>query len=166
MKKIMFAVVASFITVAAWAQQAETPDTQVKDIASGKKVAFNQCFEKGKVTIVSFWATWCVPCKKEIKNIREQLPEWKKEADFNFMTVSIDESRTEGLVKSYVKSQGGEFPTFIDHNSDLKRSLNFQNVPFTIIIDKKGKIAFIHSGYEEGGEQEVFEKVLELSKQD
>ena len=50
MKKMMFAVVASFITVAAWAQQAETPDTQVKDIASGKKVAFNQCFEKGKVT--------------------------------------------------------------------------------------------------------------------
>jgi thiol-disulfide isomerase/thioredoxin len=138
----------------------------VKDIASGKKVAFNQCFEKGKVTVVSFWATWCVPCKKEIKNIREQLPEWKKEADFNFMTVSIDESRTEGLVKSYVKSQGWEFPTFIDPNSDLKRSLNFQNVPFTIIIDKKGKIAFMHSGYEEGGEQEVFEKVLELSKQD
>ena len=147
-------------------QQAETPDTQVKDIASGKKVAFNQCFEKGKVTIVSFWATWCVPCKKEIKNIREQLPEWKKEADFNFMTVSIDESRTEGLVKSYVKSQGWEFPTFIDPNSDLKRSLNFQNVPFTIIIDKKGKIAFMHSGYEEGGEQEVFEKVVDLSKQD
>ena len=166
MKKIMFAVVASFITVAAWAQQAETPDTQVKDISSGKKVAFNQCFVKGKVTIVSFWATWCVPCKKEIKNIREQLPEWEKEADFNFMTVSIDESRTEGLVKSYVKSQGWEFPTFIDPNSDLKRSLNFQNVPFTIIIDKKGKIAFMHSGYEEGGEQEVFEKVLELSKQD
>jgi thiol-disulfide isomerase/thioredoxin len=126
----------------------------------------NQCFEKGKVTVVSFWATWCVPCKKEIKNIREQLPEWKKEADFNFMTVSIDESRTEGLVKSYVKSQGWEFPTFIDPNADLKRSLNFQNVPFTIIIDKKGKIAFMHSGYEEGGEQEVFEKVLELSKQD
>ncbi|NBX28231.1 MAG: TlpA family protein disulfide reductase, partial [Chitinophagia bacterium] len=105
------------------------------------------------------------PCKKEIKNIREQLPEWKKEADFNFMTVSIDESRTEGLVKSYVKSQGWEFPTFIDPNSDLKRSLNFQNVPFTIIIDKNGKIAFMHSGYEEGGEQEVFEKVIELSKQ-
>jgi hypothetical protein len=48
----------------------------------------------------------------------------------------------------------------------LKRSLNFQNVPFTIIIDKKGKIAFMHSGYEEGGEQEVFDKVIELSKQD
>ena len=70
MKKMMFAVVASFITVAAWAQQAETPDTQVKDIASGKKVAFNQCFEKGKVTVVRFLATWCVPCKKETKNIR------------------------------------------------------------------------------------------------
>jgi len=105
-----------------------------------------------------------VPCKKEIKNIREKLPAWKQEADFNFMTVSIDESRAEGLVRSYGKSQGWDFPFYIDPNGDLKRSLNFQNVPFTIIVDKTGKVAFSHTGYEEGGEAEVFAKVKELSK--
>ncbi|RYZ56422.1 MAG: TlpA family protein disulfide reductase [Sphingobacteriales bacterium] len=88
---------------------------------------------------------------------------WKQEADFNFMTVSVDESRAEGLVRSYAKSQGWEFPYFIDTNSDLKRSLNFQTVPFTIIIDKEGKVAYMHSGYEEGSENEVFAKIKELS---
>jgi thiol-disulfide isomerase/thioredoxin len=144
-------------------QAQELPETQIKDVNSGKKVAFNQTVEKGKVTMISFWATWCVPCKKEIKNISSKLPAWKKEADFNYMTVSIDEARAEGLVRTYAISQGWSFPFYQDANSDLKRSLSFQNVPFTVIIDKNGKVAFSHTGYEEGGEAELFEKIKELS---
>jgi len=163
MRKIIAAVAVLFLTTAVQAQT-ELPDTQVKDVNTGKKVAFNQTFDKGKVTMVSFWATWCIPCKKEIKNIQKKLPDWKKEVDFNYETISIDESRSEGLVRSYAKSQGWDFPFYIDANSDLKRSLNFQSVPFTLIIDKTGKVAYMHSGYEEGGEEEVFAKVKELSK--
>ncbi|OJW79472.1 MAG: hypothetical protein BGO69_12095 [Bacteroidetes bacterium 46-16] len=163
MKKIVAALAGLFIATAVQAQS-ELPSTQVKDVNTSKKVAFNETFEQGKVTLVSFWATWCVPCKKEIKNIQKKLPDWKKEVDFNYETVSIDESRNEGLVRSYAKMQGWEFPFYIDPNSDLKRSLNFQSVPFTIIIDKNGKVAYMHSGYEEGGEEEVFAKVKELSK--
>jgi len=160
MKKMLVAVACLLTTVALHAQ--DLPDTQIKDVNSGKKVAFNDIVEKGKVTVISFWATWCVPCKKEIKNVSLKLPEWKKEADFNYLTVSIDEARAEGLVRTYAISQGWTFPYFIDANSDLKRSLSFQSVPYTIIIDKNGKVAFSHTGYEEGGEAEVFAKVKEL----
>jgi len=161
MKKIFSTIAALAFATAVFAQD-ELPSTAIKDVNTGKKVAFNQAIESGKVTVVSFWATWCVPCKKEIKSIREKLPEWKKETDFNFITVSLDETRAEGLVRSYAKSQGWDFPYFIDANSDLKRSLNFQTVPFTLIIDKNGKVAYQHSGYEEGGENETYAKVKEL----
>ena len=161
MKKILLAVATLLLVTNLQAQ--ELPDTQIKDVNSGKKMAFNETIEKGKVTLISFWATWCVPCKKEIKNISMKLPGWKKEADFNYMTVSIDEARAEGLVRTYAISQGWSFPFYIDANSDLKRSLSFQSVPFTIIIDKNGKVAFTHTGYEEGGEAEVFAKVKELA---
>ncbi len=164
MRKMFATMAAIAFSATLYAQTAELPDTQIKDVNSGKKVAFNQAVEKGKVTLVSFWATWCVPCKKEIKNVREKMPQWKTEADFNYVTISIDESRAEGLVRSYAKSQGWDFPYYIDANSDLKRSLNFQTVPFTAIIDKNGKVAYMHSGYEEGGENEVFAKIKELSK--
>ncbi len=164
MRKFVAAVAGMFlVSSVAYAQPTELPDTQVKDLSSGKKVAFNEVHETGKVTLVSFWATWCVPCKKEIRNIREQMGEVKKEADFNFVTVSIDESRAEGLVRSYAKSQGWDFPYYIDPNSDLKRSLNFQTVPFTMVIDKTGKVVYMHSGYEEGGEHEIFDKIKELA---
>jgi len=164
MKKLGSFALCLFASATLFAQS-ELPNTQIKDVNSGKKIAFNQTFEKGKVTVVSFWATWCVPCKKEINNVRRKMPEWKKEADFNYMTVSIDESRAEGLVRSYAKSQGWDFAYYQDANSDLKRSLNFQNVPYTIIVDKSGKVAWMHTGYEEGGENEVFAKVKELVAQ-
>ncbi len=161
MKKLLVAVAGVLFAASLHAQ--ELPETQIKDVSSGKKIQFNQVFEKNKVTLVSFWATWCVPCKKEIKNIILKLPEWKKEADFNYMTISIDEAKAEGLVRTYALSQGWSFPYYIDPNSDLKRSMNFQSVPYTVIIDKNGKVAFTHIGYEEGGEVEVWAKVKELA---
>lgn len=166
MKKLITLSCALLLSVGASLAQtnAELPDTQIKDVNTSKKVPFNQTVEKGKVTLVNFWATWCVPCKKEIKNVREKMADWKKETDFNYMTVSIDESRAEGLVRSYAKSQGWDFPYYLDANSDLKRSLNFQTVPFTLIIDKNGKVAYSHAGYEEGSEEEVYAKIKELSK--
>lgn len=162
MKKLLLLVSVLCFTGVMFAQ--DLPNTQIKDLNTGKKLAFQDIVESGKVTVISFWATWCIPCKKEIKNISKALPEWKKEADFNYITVSIDETRAEGIARTYAVSQGWKFPIYIDPNSDLKRSLNFQSVPFTLIIDKTGKIVFRHIGYEEGGENEVFAKVKELLK--
>lgn len=162
MRKFLAAVCCMAIAVNLSAQQ--LPNTQIKDVKSGRKAAFSEVVPKGKVTLISFWATWCIPCKKEIKNITLKLPEWQKEANFDYMTISVDKSEAEGLVRTYALSQGWKFPYFIDANSDLMRSLNFQNVPYTVIIDKNGKVAFSHSGYEEGGENEVFAKVKELAK--
>ena len=164
MKKLFAFFALSVCAFSAFAQEQvmELPATQVKTLDGGN-MNFNKAFEPGKVTLVSFWATWCVPCKKEIKNIRENLSTWKSEVDFNYMTVSVDDSRATAQVRAYAKSQGWDFPAYLDPNSDLKRSLNFQNVPFTIIVDKNCKVAFMHSGYEEGGEDELIAKIKELS---
>lgn len=164
MKKFLIVAMSVFIAGSVVAQTSDLPNTQVKDVNTNKKVAFNQTFETGKVTLVNFWATWCVPCKKEIKNISKKMEEWKKEADFNYMTVSVDEARAEALVRSYAKSQGWDFPYYIDTNSDLMRSMNFRTVPYTIIVDATGKVAYSHQGYEEGSENELFEKIKELTK--
>src|ERR1700744_1219925 len=134
MKRIITAIACLLITTALHAQ-GELPDTQIKDVNTGKKINFNETIAKGKVTVISFWATWCVPCKKEIKNISLKIPNWKKDVDFDYVTISMDEFKSEGLVRSYAKSQGWQFPYYMDANSDLKRSLNFQNIPYLIIID-------------------------------
>lgn len=163
MKKLILSACIALLSLNGFAQNQELPKTMVRDLG-GKQVSFNETFEKGKVTLVSFWATWCIPCKQEIKNIKTKMADWQKEADFNYMTVSIDDSRATAMVKTYAKSQGWTFPTYLDPNSDLKRSLNFQNVPYTMIVDQNGKIVFQHTGYEEGSENILFEKIKELAK--
>lgn len=163
MKGILFTVSCLFFLEAAYAQS-DLPTTQIKDLKSSKKVAFNEIFETGKITVVNIWATWCVACKKEIKNYSLKMPGWKKEVDFNYLTISIDEVRAEGVARSYAISQGWEFPSYIDVKADLKRSLSFQSCPYTIIVDQHGKIVYTHIGYEEGGENSIFEKVKEVAK--
>lgn len=140
----------------------QLPNTTIKNLISGSKISFDKAIEKDKITIVSIWATWCAPCKKEIKNIAGKLPSWKKEAEINFVTISIDESRAEGMARTYALSQGWDFPSYIDINADLKRSLNFQSCPFSLIINKEGKVIYSHIGYEEGVENELFEKAKAL----
>jgi cytochrome c biogenesis protein CcmG, thiol:disulfide interchange protein DsbE len=162
MRKIILSSIISLFTLSCFAQSQDLPTTTVRDL-NGKQVVFNKVFEKGKVTLVSFWATWCIPCKREIKNIQSKLPEWQKQADFNYMTVSIDDARNTAMVKTFAKSQGWAFPTLVDPNSDLKRALNFQNVPFSMIVDQNGKIVYQHTGYEEGSEKELFEKIKLLA---
>ncbi|MEY4875189.1 MAG: hypothetical protein RL708_338 [Bacteroidota bacterium] len=159
MKKIIVALsLLSFVFVA---KAQDIPSVTLKNV-KGENVNFTDVIKKGRITVVSFWATWCVPCKKEINNISEVMPEWKKSLDFDFVAVSIDDSRNVAKVKSYVNGQRWDFTTLIDPNQDLKRALNFQSVPYTIVFDQNGKIAFTHSGYVEGDEFILRDKLKEL----
>lgn len=163
MKKIIALIAASIFAFQVNAQIASLPNTPIKDM-NGKSVAFNEVIVPGKVTIVSFWATWCIPCKKEIKNIKTKLADWQKETpDFNYVVVSTDDARNMAQVRNYSKAQGWTFPSYQDANADMMRSLNFQNVPFTVIIDKEGNIVERHTSYEEGNEDLLYEKVKELA---
>jgi thiol-disulfide isomerase/thioredoxin len=162
MKKIFILLSCVLISLNTIAQERKLPNTQVRTL-DGKKVAFNEAIEKGKITMISFWATWCIPCKQEIKAIKTKLPLWQKETDFNYATVSIDDARASAMVKTYAKTQGWTFPVLLDPNSDLKRSLNFSNVPFTVIVDADGNIVKMHTGYEEGGEEELYAFIQKLA---
>ena len=139
----------------------ELPKTLVTDVRTGKKVAFNKVFEKDKVTLISFWATWCVPGKREVRIISRNMADWKKQADFNYIAIAVDQKHNEGLAQAYALVQQWSFPCYIDANSNLKRALNFVGLPYIMIIDKKGRVVFTHTGFE-GGEQ-IFTKLKELA---
>ncbi len=159
MKKIILAAMILIVVTIAKAQ--DVPNVQVKNV-KGENVNFADVIKKGRITVVSFWATWCVPCKKEINNISEVMPEWKKNLDFDFVTVSIDDTRNIAKVKSYVNTMKWDFPTLIDPNQDLKQKLNFPSVPYTVVFDGNGKIVYTHQGYVEGDEIMLKDKLKEL----
>jgi thiol-disulfide isomerase/thioredoxin len=165
MKKYLLGLVAflSFTLLSFLPQStSEVPSVNIKGL-NGENVDFSSVVKKGRVTVVSFWATWCVPCKKEINAMSDLIPEWQKTMDFDMVAVSIDDTRNMAKVKSYVNGQKWEFPAYIDPNQDLKRALNFQSIPFAIIFDKDGKIAYTHSGYVEGDEFVLRDHIKEIT---
>ncbi len=140
------------------------PAITLSDV-NGKQINVADYGRSGKITVLSFWATWCVPCKKELTNIAEIYDDWKKKYNVQIVAVSIDDSRSSTKVKPTVEGQRWEYEVLLDANQDLKRQLNIQSVPFTVVVDATGKIAFTHSGYVDGDEFVLEEELQKLSKQ-
>jgi len=141
--------------------QSTLPAVKIRDF-SGKDVLFDSTIAKGDtVTVVSFWATWCTPCITELDAINDQLPGWKKNAQFKFIALSVDDNRTIAMVRPLVKGKGWDFAFYTDANSQLKRALNVNDIPHTLII-KHGRIVYQHTGYISGDEDELFARLKSL----
>jgi cytochrome c biogenesis protein CcmG/thiol:disulfide interchange protein DsbE len=143
--------------------QETLPDIDLYDL-QGNKVNVADYGKNNKITVFNFWATWCTPCKKELNNIADLYEDWQEEFDVEIIAVSIDDSRTKAIVKSYADGQGWDYTVLLDVNKDLQRLLNGQTVPFTVITDQNGFIVEKHSGYVEGDEYILEEKLIELAE--
>ncbi|MFA9214011.1 MAG: peroxiredoxin family protein [Candidatus Methylacidiphilales bacterium] len=144
-------------------QKQTLPDLNLKDV-NGKVVNVKDYAKKGKIVIISFWATWCTPCKKELNNINELYEEWKTKYDVIVVAVSIDNARNVMKVKPYVDGQAWPFDVLLDVNSDMMRAMNVVNPPHTFLLNKEGNIVYSHTGYLEGDEFTLEEKIKALVK--
>jgi len=135
------------------------PATKIKTLA-GQQVAFNAipALSENVAVIVSFWATWCIPCLTELNTINEQYEERQKQTPFKLLAVSVDDTRTSSKVRSLVAGKGWPYDIYLDPNSDLKRALNINEIPYVMVI-KNGKIIYQHTGYMPGNEEELFEAI-------
>jgi len=141
---------------------ATVPSVEVKTL-DGTKVDISTIENDGKPIIINFWATWCSPCKKELNNIAEVYDDWVEETGVKILAVSIDDSRSSARVKPYIDGAGWDYEILLDENSDLKRAMNVTSPPFTFLVDGEGNIVYKHVGYSEGDEDELHEKLLEVS---
>ena len=128
----------------------------------GESTSIQKTANKDGVTIVSLWATWCVPCIKELDAISDLYQDWIEETGVSLIAVSVDDSRTVKRVKSLINGKGWEYDILLDTNNDLKRALGASSIPLTIVI-KNNKIVYRHSGYNPGAEYELYEKVKEYT---
>ncbi len=128
----------------------------------GSVINSNTFSNNGKPMIISFWATWCKPCKKELDAINDNYAELEKETGVKLIAVSIDDARSVGKVVTDVKLKAWPYEIYIDENHDFKRAMNVINVPHIFLIDGKGQIVWSHNSYTEGDEDILFENVRKL----
>ncbi|SDR92586.1 Thiol-disulfide isomerase or thioredoxin [Formosa sp. Hel1_31_208] len=138
------------------------PKMQIETL-DGDNISLSSISEDDQLVIVSLWATWCVPCKNELDAINDVYDDWVDETKVKLYAISVDDSRTVKRVRPLVSGKGWEFEVLLDTNSDLKRQLNAPTIPVTLLV-RNNKILYRHSGYTPGSEDELYEKIIELSK--
>lgn len=160
MRKIMFLIVVALMGIAT-SVSAQLPSVTLKTM-DGKTVRTDTLSNNGKPIIIDFFATWCKPCNRELTAISEVYDEWVEETGVKLIAVSIDEAQNINKVKPLVDNHGWTYDVLLDPNSDLKRALGIQMIPYVLIVDGAGNIVYKHNGYTEGAEEELIEKVREL----
>lgn len=133
------------------------PNIYVSDFEGDKTKLFD-IIDDDKITVISLWATWCVPCIKELDAITEVYDNWKEELDFKLIAVSVDDSRSVRRARALVNGKAWPYEIYLDSNQDFKRALGTSFIPQTLIV-KNRKILYQHTGYQPGDEDYLFEKL-------
>ena len=158
MKNIFYSI---FFTIGSWAFSQEIPKTTLKDLDEST-VSLNQLIENDNITILNFWATWCVPCINELDAIADIYDEWKDETKVNLIAIATDDSRTKKRIRPLVNGKGWEYIVLYDDNQVLKRALNITILPYTLVL-KNNKIIQRTTGYTPGAEDDLYEFIKENS---
>lgn len=154
-KKLFLAAV---MAVGALSASAALPSVVLKDM-DGKTIDTAELYNDGKPIVISFWATWCKPCLRELNAIKEVYPDWQDETGVKVIAVSIDQAQDAQKVKPLVSRLGWDYDVLLDQNSEFKRQMNVSDPPHVFVIDGQGNVVWNHQGYIEGGEEEIFEAV-------
>lgn len=159
MKKQILSLLLLFVSYAAMAQ---IPSVKVED-GKGDVVATAELVDGETPMIISFWATTCKPCIRELDAINDSYPDWIEEANFRVVAVSTDDSRFSSQARALAEGHGwSDFMVLYDKNQEFMRAMNVTLTPQVFVVDKDGKIVYSHTGYTPGNEQELFDTILSL----
>ena len=139
------------------------PVVNVKTL-SGKTVSTGKLSNDGYPIIISFWATWCKPCVRELNAIAEVYEDWTDETGVKLVAVSIDDSRNTAKVGPFVNGKGWDYEVVLDANRDFSRAMSVNTVPHTFLLNGKGEIVWQHTAYADGDEEELYELVKKVAE--
>ena len=138
--------------------QESVPNTIIADF-NKKSISTDLVLKDGKYYVLSFWATWCIPCINELDAIADNYKEWTDNG-VEIIAISTDDSRTKKRVRPMVNGKNWNFKILHDENHDFKRALNIDGIPHTVVT--KGKqIISRRVGYSPGEEVDLLDSIIE-----
>ncbi|MBN2053391.1 TlpA family protein disulfide reductase [bacterium] len=159
MGRIFFTALIAIFLVVSSAAAGPAPAFELKDL-DGNLVKLED--QKGRVVLVSFWTTYCQPCRKELPKLNEIYGELKDKG-LVFFSISSDKAADSAQVSKFVKQFRYTFPVLLDVDSAVVEKYHPERTPpFTALIDHEGNLRHTHRGYKPGDEVRVREELLAL----
>lgn len=155
-------LIAAFLLSATTPAAKQLPNVTIADL-QGKPVNIVEYTNKNKLTVLSFWATWCSPCKRELDAIADLYPEWQEKFGVELVAITIDNARALSQVKPIIEEKSWDYSFLVDSKQELQQALGFQAIPQTFIVNSAGEILYQHEGYNPGDELELEKKLTELA---
>ncbi|MBN2384439.1 TlpA family protein disulfide reductase [bacterium] len=168
---VLFSVMVSWPALAQQAEPEQTSTPLVPEKPSGGTVTnftlkdmdgntFNLKDHLGtKVILLNFWATWCIPCRQEFPHL-EKLHRKYGQDGFLMLAIDRDDASTRSRVKPFIKSSRYTFKVLLDTDSQVINRFNPKvDLPYSVLIDKKGNVVYQHDGYQAGDELKLEELI-------
>jgi peroxiredoxin len=118
--------------------------------------------QRGQVVMVNFWATWCGPCRAEMPHL-SRLYEKYRASGFTILAVNIDEDPHKAA--SLASQLGMRFPVLLDTDKKVSRLYDLGTMPSTVLIDREGRVRYVHRGYRDGYEDTYDRQIRELLRE-
>ena len=154
---------ALFAVVAGTASSAIAPATTAPDFTlhamGGANLRLKE--QRGRVVMVNFWATWCAPCRQEMPHLN-RLYEKYRASGFVLLGVNVDDD-TRNAAELATKL-GLKFPVLLDTDKGVSKLYDLSTMPSTVLIDRDGKVRYVHRGYLTGYEDTYDKQIRELLK--
>ena len=148
------------LSVVSDVERHEAPDFISENLRGGNTGLVDY---KGKIVLLNFWATWCMPCRAEMPGM-ETLWQKYKEQGLVIAAVSVDEG-SRGRIETFTKLFDLSFPVLLDPESKVSDLYKVSNMPTSFLIDRNGKIVSRIVGTEEWTSPEAIQLVEELLAQ-
>lgn len=164
MKTITFLTLVAifFIVSSTYAKENNRPAVpafHLKDL-QGKKIRVKD-FD-GDVVVISFWATWCTPCKRELDDLAELHKKYNK-SGLEVLAIATDGPETFSQIRGTVKRHRWPFHVLPDKEGEVTSILNPRGtVPYSVYLDRQNNIAYSHEGYAQGDAAKMTERIKKL----
>ena len=141
-------IIFTYLIITSFSYASEKPDIRNLVLIKNPKIYEDVIFKdinqkdidlddfKGKLTILNFWATWCVPCKKEMPSLEELS---KLYPEITIYPINLEKPNQDKTLKFFKDLEISKLNIYFDPNFSLVKLFNMRGVPTSILIDKNGQ---------------------------
>jgi peroxiredoxin len=117
---------------------------------------------RGQIVLINFWASWCGPCRQEMPLLQNLYRRYSK---LGFVILGVNVDSDSSKANHYLRDVHVSFPILYDNSNAVSKRFNVSAMPTTVIVDRNGKMRFMHQGYKPGYEKDYKKEVVSLIRE-